>query len=123
MEVFKMGDYIKKANPEPANRLTLQLLEKKAESMVGMFIILPPSGKTPYHFHARRESILIVVSGKAKELVEGKKISIEANDILFIPARQKHGVLNDSGNEFRFIEFQVGNPEVPDRVDAEWQES
>jgi len=72
MELFKLADYIKKANPEPDKRLTLQLLEKKAENMVGMFIILPPGGQTPYHFHNKRESILIVISGTAKELVEGK---------------------------------------------------
>ncbi len=123
MEVFKMSDYVKKTNPKPAERLTVQLLEKKAENMVGMFIVLPPDGSTPYHYHAKRESILIVVSGKGKELVEGKKIPIEANDILFIPANQKHGILNDSGKEFRFIEFQAGNPAVPDRVEIEWKES
>ena len=123
MELFKTAEYIKKINPEPDKRLTLQLLEKKAENLVGMFIVLPPGGTTPYHFHNKRESVLIVISGKAKELVEGKKIPIEANDILFIPAKQKHGVLNDSGKEFRFIEFQVGKPDEPDRVEIEWQES
>lgn len=123
MEVFKISDYIKKANPKPSERLTLQLLEKKAENMVGMFIALPPGGQTPYHYHAKRESILIVVSGKGKELVDGKKVPIEANDILFIPAKQKHGIVNDGGREFRFIEFQAGDPNVPDRVEVEWLES
>lgn len=123
MEIFKMADYIKKANPEPDKRFTQQLLEKKAENLVGMFVILPPGGQTPYHFHNKRESILIVVSGKAKELVEGKKIPIEANDILFIPSKQKHGIVNDSGGEFRFIEFQVGKPDEPDMVQVERQES
>ncbi|MEK7353707.1 MAG: cupin domain-containing protein [Chloroflexota bacterium] len=123
MELFKIAEYIKKTNPEPDKRLTLQLLEKKAENLVGMFIILPPGGQTPYHFHNKRESVLIVINGQAKELVEGKKIPIETNDILFIPARQKHGVLNDSGKEFRFIEFQVGKPDEPDMVQVEWQES
>jgi len=122
MELFKVADYVKKVNPEQDKRLTLQLLEKKAENMVGMMIALPPGGSTPYHYHAKRESILIVISGKAKELVEGKKIQIEASDILFIPAKQKHGVLNDSGKEFRFIEFQAGDPNVPDRVEVEWKE-
>ena len=122
MELFKMDDYAKKVNPEPDKRLTLQLLEKKAESMVGMCIVLPPGGQTPYHFHNKRESILIVISGKAKELVEGKKIPIEKGDILFIPAKEKHGVLNDSGKEFRFIEFQVGKPDEPDRVEVDWKE-
>ena len=123
MEVFKIGDYIKKANPEPEKRFVLQLLEKKAENLVGMFVVVPPGGQTNYHFHNKRESVLIVISGKAKELVEGKKIPIEANDILFIPAKQKHGVLNDSGKEFRFIEFQVGKPDEPDMVQVEWKES
>ena len=123
MELFKIADYIKKTNPEPDKRLTQQLLEKKAENMVGMFIVLPPGGEAPYHVHNKRESILIVLSGQAHELVEGKKIPIQADDILFIPARQKHGILNDSGKEFRFIEFQVGDSNVPDRVEVEWRES
>ena len=123
MELFKIADYIKKANPEPDKRLTLQLLEKKAENLVGMFGILPPGGATPYHFHNKRESVLIIISGQAKELVDGKKIAIRANDILFIPAKQKHGIVNDGGGEFRYIEFQAGNPDKPDRVDVEWKES
>lgn len=122
MELFKIADYIEKANPEPDKRLTLQLLEKKAENLVGMFVVVPPGGQTPYHFHNKRESVLIVISGKAKELVEGKRIAIEADDILFIPAKQKHGIANDSGGEFRFIEFQVGKPDEPDMVQVEWQE-
>lgn len=123
MEIFKMADYIKKANPEPDKRFTLQLLEKKAENLIGLLGVLPPGGKTPYHFHNKRESVLIIISGKAKEVVEGKRIAIEADDILFIPAKQKHGIVNDSGKEFRYIEFQVGKPDEPDRVEVEWQES
>ena len=122
MELFRTGDYIKKSNPKPAERLTVQLLEKKAANMVGMFIILPPGGSTPYHYHEKRESILIVLGGAGKEMVDGKKIQIQADDILFIPTKQKHGILNDSKEEFRFIEFQAGNPDVPDRVEVEWKE-
>lgn len=123
MELFKTVDYIKKANPEPGKRFNQQLLENKAENLVGIFVLLPPGGQTPYHFHNKRESVLIIISGKAKQLVEGKKIPIESGDILFIPAKEKHGILNDSGAEFRFIEFQVGKPSEPDRVEAEWREA
>lgn len=121
MEIFKIADYIKKANPEPTKRFTGQLLEKKAENLTGLFGVLPPGGETPYHFHNKRESILIIISGEAKELVEGKKIAIKSDDILFIPAKQKHGIMNDSSREFRYIEFQTGDPGVPDRVDVEWK--
>jgi quercetin dioxygenase-like cupin family protein len=123
VEIFKMSDYADRPNATANERMTIQLLEKKAESMVGMCIVLPPGGSTPYHYHDKRESVLIVISGKAKELVEGKRLPIEKGDILFIPAKEKHGVLNDSGAEFRFIEFQAGDPAVPDRVEVEWRES
>lgn len=123
MELFKIADYIKKANPEPGKRLSQQILEKKAENLIGLFGVLPAGGQIPYHFHNKRESVLIVISGQAKELVEGKRIAIEAGDILFIPAKQKHGIVNDSGREFRYIEFQVGKPDEPDMVQVEWQES
>ena len=65
---------------------------------------------------------MIIISGKAKELVEGRKIPIEADDVLFIPSKQKHGIVNDDGKELRYIEFQSGNPNEPDRVEVEWRE-
>ena len=119
MEVFKTAEYIKKPNPEPDKRLSQQLLEKKAENLTGLFGVLPAGGQTPYHFHNKRESVLIIISGQAKEVVEGKKIPIQTGDILFIPTKQKHGIVNDSDKEFRYIEFQTGDPNVPDRVDVE----
>jgi quercetin dioxygenase-like cupin family protein len=122
MELFRGADYIVKPNPEPGKRSTEQLLERKARSLVGMSIVMPPGSATPYHYHNKRESVMVILSGRAKELVEGKKIVIQAGDTLFIPAMERHGVLNDGDTEFRFIEFQVGNPAEPDRVDVEWKE-
>ena len=123
MELFKMNDYLKRANPDPTKLFIQQLLENRAENLVGMFAVVPPGGQSSYHLHNKRESIRIVVSGRAKQLVEGKKIPIKTGDILFIPAKEKHGILNDSTREFRFIEFQVGKPSEPDTVEVEWQEN
>jgi mannose-6-phosphate isomerase-like protein (cupin superfamily) len=49
------------------------------------------------------------------------RIAIKAGDILFIPAKEKHGTVNGD-NELRYIEFQVGDPDEPDRVQVEWKE-
>jgi len=122
MELFRASEYIVKPNPQPGKRSTEQLLEKKAQSLVGMSIVMPPKTETPYHFHNKRESIMVILSGRGKELVEGRKVVIQAGDTLFIPAREKHGVVNDGDTELRFIEFQVGNPAEPDRVEVEWKE-
>ena len=123
MELFRAAEYIVKPNPEPGRRSTQQLLEKKAENLVGVFVVLPPKSETPYHYHNRRESIMVILSGRGKELVEGKKVTIQAGDTLFIPAKEKHGIVNDGDTELRFIEFQVGNPAEPDRVQAEWKDA
>lgn len=122
MELFRTAEYVARANPEPGKRITEQLLEKKAENMVGIFVVAPPQSETPYHYHNKRESIIVFLSGRGKELVEGKKLAVQAGDILFIPAKEKHGIVNDGDKELRFIEFQVGNPAEPDRVQAEWKE-
>jgi hypothetical protein len=37
MELFRTAEYVAKPNPEPERRSTEQLLEKKAENLVGMF--------------------------------------------------------------------------------------
>ena len=122
MELFRTAEFTAKTNPEPGKRFMEQLLGKKAQNLVGMFVVAPPKGEAPYHYHSKRESILVLISGRGKELVEGKKIPVQAGDILFIPAKEKHGLVNDGDKELRFIEFQVGNPDEPDRVDVEWKE-
>ena len=122
MEVFRTADYIAKANPEPGKRFTGQLLEKRAHNLVGLFVVAPPRSETPYHYHNKRESIIVFLSGQGEELVEGMRIAIQAGDILFIPAKEKHGLVNNGADELRYIEFQVGNPIEPDRVQVEWKE-
>jgi mannose-6-phosphate isomerase-like protein (cupin superfamily) len=122
MELFRTADYIQRTNPDPGKRFTEQLLEKKSDSLVGMFIVAPPGAEMPYHYHNKRESVMVILSGTGKELLEGKKVPIQEGDILFLPAKEKHGVLNDGDGELRFIEFQVGNPNEPDRVQVDWKE-
>ncbi|MBI4296812.1 MAG: cupin domain-containing protein [Chloroflexi bacterium] len=123
MELFKIAEYLKKANPEPGKRYTQQLLEQKAENLVGLFAVLPPGTQTPYHFHDERESVIIVISGQATELVECKRIPIQVNDVLFIPAKQKHGIENRTHGELRHLEFQVGKPGEADFVETDWSEA
>jgi mannose-6-phosphate isomerase-like protein (cupin superfamily) len=122
MEIFKIADYIRKENPKPGERISRQILEKKAKGLTGIFGLLPPGGQTAYHYHEKRESVMVIISGRAKEVVEGKPTAIEKDDILFIPAKQKHGMKNDSGEEIRYIEFQTGDPEEMDIVHLDWPE-
>ena len=118
MEIFRIEKFQKVENPNPGTRYRQEILtsKHKAENLSGVFLVLVPGGQVPYHFHNRRESIIIAISGEATETIEGKEIPIKANDILFIPAGEKHGMANKTDKEFRYIEFFTGKPGVVDLV-------
>lgn len=118
MEIFKIEEFIKVVNPNPGARYRQEILTNKqrAEDLRGVFMVLVPGGQVPYHFHNKRESIIIAISGEATEIVEGKEIPIKANDILYIPAGEKHGVMNRTDKDFRYLEFFTCSSGVEDRI-------
>ena len=71
--------------------------------------MLPPNSQTPYHLHKKRESIFVAISGEAVEVVDGKENPFKTNDIIYVPAGEKHMTANRSDKEFFFIEF-ITNP-------------
>jgi len=120
MEIFRFEEFIKVKNPNPGTRYVREHLtnRQKAEKLGGIFAVLVPRGQVPYHFHNKRESIIIAISGKATEIIEGEEISIKANEIVYIPAGEKHGTVNKTGKDFRYLEFFTCSPGVVDRVEV-----
>ena len=114
MEIYRIDEFIRMENPKPGTIFRQEILE--AENLGGLFGLLAPGSQAPYHFHNKRESIIIAISGEATEIVEGKEIPIKANDILYIPAGEKHGMINKTDKDFRFLEFFSHSPGVVDRV-------
>ncbi len=121
MKVFRSEAYIRMANPTPGKPYRPEILtqEDRARDMGGMFGLLVAGSQVPYHYHNHRESIIIVISGEAVEVVEGKEIPIKAGDILFIPAGERHAVINRSNGDFRYLEFFTHPPLSADFVAAE----
>jgi uncharacterized cupin superfamily protein len=87
---------------------------------VVMAALKPGAQAGPYHYHIKRESIFIVLSGKAKAMIEGKDYDVGPNTIVFIPPKEKHNPMlmkNIVGDEeYKVIEI-FSHPE-PDRVDV-----
>ena len=121
MEIFRFEEFAGTENPDPGTRYRQDILtdEQKAKNLGGIFGLLPPDGKVSYHFHNKRESIIIALSGEAAEIVEGKEIPIKANDVLYIPAGEKHMMVNNTGNDFRYLEFFTYPPVMSDRIEVE----
>jgi quercetin dioxygenase-like cupin family protein len=120
MKLFKTEDYLKEKNPHPDKPYRPEILtsEDKAKSLGGMFGLLVPGSQVPYHYHKNRESVIMVIKGKAVEVIEGQEIPIEAGDVLFIPAGEKHTTINRTGEDFRYLEFFTCPPVAADFVEV-----
>ena len=120
MKLFKTDDYIKMENPTPGVSFRPEILthEHNAKQLGGMFGLLIPGSQVPYHYHRHRESIIVIISGEATEIVEGNEIPIKAGDILFIPAGEKHTTVNRSTKDFRYLEFFTSPPVSADFVEV-----
>jgi quercetin dioxygenase-like cupin family protein len=121
LEIFKSQEYISMKNPNPGEPYRPEILtqEQNAKNLGGMFGLLPTGTQVPYHYHKERESLIIVISGEATEIVEGKETTIKAGDVLFIPAMEKHMVINNSKEDFRYLEYFTCPPLTSDFVAVE----
>ena len=120
MEIFRIEEFIKVKNPDSGTGYRQEILtnQQKAENLGGIFRVLVPGDEVPYHFHNKRESIIIAISGEATEIIEGEEIPIKANDVLYIPAGEKHMTVNNTSNDFRYLEFFTCPPVMADRVEV-----
>ena len=107
MKRYRTSEYIDKENPTPDQRYRMEVLTEPdaAKRLAGIFIILPAGEQVPYHYHETRESLIYILSGEGIERVENEEFPIQAGDVLFIPANEKHTIMNRSAREIRYLEF------------------
>jgi mannose-6-phosphate isomerase-like protein (cupin superfamily) len=118
MKLLRIDDFINTDNPTPGKfyRSDILTLADQAKEIGGMFGLLAPGTQVPYHYHEKRESIIIFIQGEAIEIVEGKEFPVRAGDVLFIPAMEKHAMINRSASDVRYIEFWTPPSIPPDFV-------
>jgi len=120
MKIFRTEEYIRFINPTPGEAHRPEILKAAdgAKDMGGMFGLLVPGSQVPYHYHKIRESVLIIISGEGVEVIEGKEFAVKAGDILFIPAGEKHAIINRSEQDLRYLEFFTRPPVGADFVEV-----
>jgi quercetin dioxygenase-like cupin family protein len=107
MKVFKTQEYIQRKNPSTSERLREDILTEadNARQLAGIFVILPPGGEVPYHFHEGRESLIFIISGQGIEKVEDEEFTVTAGDVIYIPALEKHMLINNSSADLHYLEY------------------
>lgn len=121
MKIFKTSEYLDIKNPSPGESYRPEILSDvhQAKELGGMFGLLSPGNQVPYHYHLKRESVIVVISGEAIEVIEGEEMLIKKGDIIFIPSGAKHMTINRSDQEFRYLEFYTRPPLQADFIAVE----
>ncbi|MEW6673067.1 MAG: cupin domain-containing protein [Thermodesulfobacteriota bacterium] len=121
MKLFRTEDYIQMKNPTPGKLYRPEILtaESGARDLGGMLGLLVPGSRVPYHYHKNRESVLLIISGEGVEVVEGAEFKVKTGDILFIPAGEKHAIINRSEQDLRYLEFFTCPPVGADFVEVQ----
>ncbi len=120
VKLFKLEDFVDMENPTPGKSYRPEILtnEHRAKDLGGMFGLLPPGNQVPYHYHRKRESVIIAISGEAIEIVEGEEFPFKAGWVIHIPAGEKHMTVNRSKKDFRYLEFFTCPPVAADFVEV-----
>ena len=113
MKLIKTEEFLKIENPTPGDAYRPLILtgEDNAKEMAGRFCLNEPGAETQFHWHDN-ETIRVVISGEGTHITltdAGQEVEtpIKAGDLLYIPAGEKHRLVN---RHVRFFEFFTNPP-------------
>lgn len=119
MIIFRSNEFNGMTNPTPGSLFRQDLLPgQTAKNVGGLFGVLPPGGKVAYHYHQRRESIIMIISGEATETIEGKEYKLNVGDAIYIPPLEKHMIGNKTNKDVRYFEFFTYPPVSSDFIEV-----
>jgi uncharacterized cupin superfamily protein len=120
MKVFKGDEFAGMKNPTPGKTYKIDVLkELQAKALHGVFGLVVPGGQGgDYHYHEKGEHIIVIVSGEGVEIVDGRETPVKAGDVLYVPAGEKHTIVNRSDKELRYLGFMTCTPGISDKVDV-----
>ncbi len=68
-------------------------------------IRIPPKTETASHIHDNREELYVVIAGEAEVWVSKKKYLLKRENLLFIPKKSLHTIINKMDTNFEFLVF------------------
>ena len=84
---------------------SFRVLDVEEESLT-IKITLNPGHRMNYHSHARRDEVWTVISGRGYAIVDGVKTTVQAGNVVKMPAGSRHTIVADT--ELKVMEVQLG---------------
>ncbi len=76
----------------------------------GEMITYPPGASAPEHHHVGAEHFQYVISGQGTAILDGKAVRLNVGDLLYNYEHEPHSFINDTDDDFVFVEFFVPGP-------------
>jgi quercetin dioxygenase-like cupin family protein len=76
----------------------------------GEMITYPPGSAAPEHHHVGAEHFQYVLSGQGTAILDGKPTRLDEGDLLYNYQNEPHAFINETSDEFIFVEFFVPGP-------------
>ncbi|WP_085990902.1 cupin domain-containing protein [Oceanobacillus senegalensis] len=73
---------------------------ENAEVIIGE---MEPNGLADPHFHDEIEQIMYILNGNARVIIEGEEAILSVGDVIWIPKRAMHEVINVGDTNLRFV--------------------
>ena len=108
MKIMHLSDIIKNsaADPNKSNSIAITDENDGATKVAARLMMIPPKApRMKLHYHTHREGWILILTGEGKEVVDGKEYPIKANDLLFVPAKEKHRIENTGNTELKALEL------------------
>lgn len=84
---------------------SFRVLDVEEESLA-IKITLNPGHRMNYHSHTRRDEVWTVISGRGYAIVDGVKTTVQAGNVVKMPAGSRHTIVADT--ELKVMEVQLG---------------
>jgi mannose-6-phosphate isomerase-like protein (cupin superfamily) len=68
-------------------------------------IELLPGQATEKHFHPRLEECYVILQGSATMIIEDEKQIVKTGDVILIPPKEVHQIINDGKKTLNFLAF------------------
>ena len=117
MKTINIKEMVKLKNSDTNKSVFIEIV-LKGKDCGGVSGVLGPHTQGPYHFHKIHECVFFVLSGEAIEKIEGKEYPLTKEVILYIPAGEKHQMINQTDKEFHYFEIQIPAPDMSDVFDV-----
>jgi mannose-6-phosphate isomerase-like protein (cupin superfamily) len=108
MKPLNLEELLKRSAPKPDQIFTERVVDEKdkAEKVQAMLMIIPPNApRLKLHSHTQREGWMLVLSGEGKMVTEGQELMVKANDLFFVPAKEKHRIENTGKTDLKVLEM------------------